>query len=105
MRILTPEAKGSGAGHALLLTIVMTGVALVTLAGVLTYSTSTARMNYRANQYNRAVGAAEAATEKVLAQISRDYVQGGEALVSLNLDTYSGTVPTTSDSSYWNGWE
>ena len=105
MQIFTTKSRRRGAGHALLMTLVMTGVALVTLAGILSYSSSTARMNYRANEYNRAVGAAEAATEKVLAQISRDYVQGGEALVNLNLSTYAGTVPTTADSSYWNGWE
>src|SRR5262249_20131294 len=45
--------------------------------------------------------AAEAATEKVLANISRDYNQQGETLVYGNLDNYRSQVPTTSKNAIW----
>lgn len=88
-----------------MMTLVMTGLALLTAAGVLAYSSSTARLNHRANQYQRAVAAAEASTEKVLARIWQDYLNGGEPLVNGNLGAYRQTTPTTADSPYWTDWE
>jgi len=87
------------------LTMVMTGIALLTLAGVLAYSAGTARLNYRSNQYRRAVAAAEGTTEKVVAMISQDYLSGGEVQVNANLATYRQATLTTADSSYWSDWE
>ena len=74
----------------------MTGVAMVIVAGVLAYSAGNARLDARAIQYQRAVAAAEGATEKVASQITRDYLNGGEALVDANLTTYRHTVPAES---------
>ena len=63
-------------------------------------------MTYRSIQYNRSVAAAEAATEKVVSQINRDFLYGGENLVINNLNTYrQNMVPSSSDSSYWSTWE
>ncbi len=97
--------KSRQAGSALFLTIIMTGIALATVAGVLTYSVSNARLNYRSNQYHRAVAAAEGDTEKVVAMISRDYLSGGEALVNANMSRYRGATLRAADSSYWADWE
>lgn len=95
----------SRAGTALLLTLVMTGVALVMVAGIMSYSGSSALQDARSTQYQRAVAAAEGALEKVVSQMIDDYLSGGEALVSANLDAYRHTSPSPSDSSYWTGWE
>jgi len=92
-------------GSALLLTLTMSAIALLTVAGVLAYAAANARLTYRSNQYSRSVAAAEAATEKVVAQISRDYLNGGEALVLANLANYQQLTPSSTDSSYWTNWE
>ena len=104
-RMILPTQMRGRAGSALMLTMLMTGVALVTVAGVLTYASSTARLNYRSSQYTRAVAAAEAATEKVVAEVSHDYLSGGEALVGSRLAAYRQTTLTASDSAYWADWE
>jgi hypothetical protein len=92
-------------GSALLLTLIMTAVALLTLAGALAWSANTARLTYRSNQYQCSVAAAEAATEKVLSQISQDFLRGGEKMVNDNLASYQRTTLTASDSPYWADWE
>jgi hypothetical protein len=93
-------------GSALVLAIIMSAVALALLAAAMSWSAGSTRMTYRSIQYNRSVAAAEAATEKAVGQINRDFLYGGESLVIDNLNTYrQNTVPTSSDSSYWNNWE
>jgi len=92
-------------GTALLLTLVITGIAVAMAAGILAYSGTNTRLNARANQYQRAIAAAEGATEKVVSQVSRDYLNGGEALVRSSLNTYRQTSLSQSDSSYWAGWQ
>jgi hypothetical protein len=92
-------------GSALLVTLVSVGVALIMVAGILSYSASGMRLNARAVQYERAVSAAEGVTEKVSSKIMRDYLGQGEALVKASLDTYRNLSLSAADSSYWTGWE
>lgn len=88
-----------------MLTMIMLGVALAILASAMTWSASSTRMTHRSIQHSRSVVAAEAATEKVLSRMSQDFLNGGEKLVLDNLASYRGTVPQSSDSSFWNNWE
>jgi hypothetical protein len=105
MKSRIPSSRPKENGSALALTLILTTIALAILASVMAWSTTSARLTHRSIQYTRSVAAAEAATEKVVSEISRDFLYGGEQLVSANLDHYrSGTVPTTSDSSYWSSW-
>ncbi|HEV2694040.1 MAG TPA: hypothetical protein VG347_14185 [Verrucomicrobiae bacterium] len=98
-------SKQGQSGSALILVMIMSGVALAILAGVMLWSSQSSRLTHRTIQYTRSVAAAEAATEKVVSQISRDFLYGGENLVMLNLSSYrQNTVPTTGDSSYWGNW-
>ena len=92
-------------GSALMLTLIMSAIALALLAGAMSWSASNTRLTYRAIQYNRSVAAAEAATEKVTTQINRDFLYGSETLVLNNLDVYRQTTPLASDSPYWNSWQ
>jgi hypothetical protein len=92
------------AGSALLLTMIMAGVALAMLAAALSWSSTSTRLTYRSIQYTRSQAAAEAATDKVISQISHDFLYDGEATVVNNLNTYRNTVPMPSDSAYWNTW-
>jgi Tfp pilus assembly protein PilX len=98
--------KSSPTGSALMLVLIMSAIALAILAGVMSWAAASSRLTHRSIQYTRSVAAAEAATEKVASQITRDFLSGGEPLVSQNLHIYrQNTVPTSSDSSYWNTWE
>jgi len=97
--------KPSQTGSALMLVMIMSAIALAILAGVMTWAVTSNRLTNRSIQYTRSVAAAEAATEKVESQITRDFLSSGEPLVNLNLNTYRQIVPLSSDSSYWNTWE
>ena len=94
------------AGSALVITMIMSAVALAVLAGAMSWSATSSRLTYRSIQYNRSVAAAEAATEKVVSQINRDFLFGGENLVDNNLNVYrQNTVPSSSDAPYWSTWK
>jgi len=98
--------KPDQTGSALMLTMVMSALALAILAAAMSWSASSTRLTYRSVQYSRSVAAAEAATQKVASQINQDFLSGGENLVVNSLNYYrQNTVPASSDSSYWNTWE
>ena len=106
MKTTATTQRPDQTGSALMLTMIMSAVALALLAGAMSWSASNTQLTYRSIQYNRSVAAAEAATEKVVSQINRDFLYGGESLVINNLSTYrQNTVPSPSDSSYWSTWE
>jgi Tfp pilus assembly protein PilX len=105
MKTIFTTQKPRQAGSALLLTMIMLAIALAILAAALSWSASSTRLTYRSIQYTRSVAAAEAATEKVVSQINRDFLYGGESLVINNLDSYRHTVPSSSDSAYWSTWQ
>jgi hypothetical protein len=92
-------------GSALLMTLVMTGIALLLLTGAMTWSATHTKLTDRSNRYADAVAAGESAIEKVLTQMNLDFLDGGEALVVNNLSLYRSTVPTSADSPYWANWE
>jgi hypothetical protein len=92
------------AGSALLMTLIMCGAALAILAAAMAWSASSTRLTHRVIQYDVSVAGAEAATEKVLSQMTRDYLYGSESLVIENLGLYRNTVPTATDSPYWSTW-
>ena len=105
MKITFNTHKRNQTGSALMLTLILSAIALALLAAAMSWSASSTKLTYRSIQYNRSIAAAEAATEKVVSQINQDYLYGGESLVSNNLSIYrQNTVPTSSDSSYWSTW-
>ncbi len=87
------------------MTLIMSAVALILVAGILSWSAGNAKLAARATQYTRAVAAAEAAVEKVNSQMASDYLNSGEVQVIANLNSYRQTVPTSADSSYWTNWQ
>jgi Tfp pilus assembly protein PilX len=106
MKTTPTTQRPNQTGGALILTMIMSAIALALLAAAMSWSVSNTRLTYRSIQYNRSVAAAEAATEKVATQINRDFLYGGENLVAYNLNTYrQNTVPSSSDSPYWSTWE
>src|SRR5437868_15342854 len=88
----------SQSGNALVLTMVIIGVSVATLAGVMAWAASTYKVSDRYSQYTRAAAAAEAYTEKVLSQISTDSQNADYRLVPAHLGSYRQLTPRTSDS-------
>ena len=80
-------------GYTLVLIAVLTAVSIVLVSGVLSWSSTTSKLKQRNTQFCGTLAAAEAATEKVVSQISRDFQTQGEQALNLNLTTYSALVP------------
>ena len=87
-----------------MLTMIMTGVALAILASAMAWSSNNTNLTHRSIQHARAIAAAEAATEKVLSKITRDFLSGDEKTVTQNLANYRQTLPTSADSAFWTQW-
>jgi len=88
-------------GYALMMVLFFGGVGLLALAGALGWVSTNGTLISRSNLNYRTIAAAEAATEKVLAKITRDFKNGGESTVYGSLGTYSGLVPTSTESPLW----
>ena len=104
MKRLNNLGRRRRAGTALLMVMVVVVISAFVLGGALRWTSSNLRLNERNNEYFRAVAAAEAATEKVVSQISRDFRERGWAYVDGRLGHYSQLVPTVSESPQWQDW-
>jgi hypothetical protein len=67
------QPKRSDRGYALLITIVFVGIALLLLGSVMNWTNSSAIQTERNNLFNMSTAAAEADTEFVIAQMTRDF--------------------------------
>lgn len=105
LRTARAGASRRDAGNAMLVVVVLTGLMLIAVGAALTRSQTTVKLNERYSQYRRSVAAAEAATEKILTQVSKDYLAKGEPEVVRRLDTYRRLLPTSGESATWNNWE
>src|SRR4051812_38632422 len=101
-KIASFRAKG---GYALILTMFMVGVCLLLLTTVFTWSFGSVANTARNNEYYNTANAAEAATEKVLVQMSRDYLANGEATLFGNVANYRTNYPSTNDNPYWGNFK
>lgn len=81
-------------GYALMLTMILIGASLLVLASAVKWTSTEAVLTARNNLYNTTVAAAEAATERVLAQMQRDFIYQS---VSSDLNTYTVLLPSQSD--------
>ena len=105
MKSFDQNRVGQPSGSALVMTLVMSAIALVVLAGAMSWSSTNTRLTERSNRYACAVAAGESAIDKILTWMNKDFLEGGEGMVVYNLDLYRATVPTAADSAYWAGWE
>ncbi len=92
-------------GYALMLVMIFTSIGLLVMGGVLSWSSTNSNHIERHNQYYATLSAAEAATEKILADICTTYQREGEASVYAKLGTYRSWVPTSAESAYWADYE
>ena len=99
-----PRLRGEQ-GYALLLVMILAGLSMMVLSGALSWTSTSASLTSKNNQYFTLVSAAEAATEKVLTRVRHDFQAGGEGQVFGNLASYRAQVPTTSENAYWGQYE
>ena len=88
-------------GYALLLVLCLSAVGFMALAAALDWCMTNATLNERSNTYNSTVAAAEAATEKVIANVGQDFQSQGESLVWANLSNYRGQIPLPGETPDW----
>ncbi|MBI4663660.1 MAG: hypothetical protein HY735_33075 [Verrucomicrobia bacterium] len=100
-----PDSNPARAGYALVMVLFFAGLSMLALGTALNWTSTSAIQTERQNRYFSLVAAAEAATEKVLARVTLDYKNGGESTVFASLSTYRALVPTSAESSFWNGFE
>ena len=92
---------GRRQGYTLLLVITFAAISFLVLGAALDWCMTNGRLTDRNNQYFTTTAAAEAATEKVLSSLARDYASQGESLVWLNIDSYRKLVPTSAENPAW----
>lgn len=83
-------------GYALTLTILLAAVMLTVFASVMYWVSSNAKVTLRNNQYIMSQAAAEAATERVLAEMDQDFLNS-----SISNGSSYATLPYTIDQSSW----
>lgn len=102
MRIAPNGFRCRTEAYALLLTVTLSAVTLMIVGGAMRWSMNTLRLNQRNNEYFKILGAAEAATESVIARITSDYQLGGDAVVQANLTSYRPVFPLSTENNYWS---
>ena len=88
-------------GYALVIVMVFAAIGLTGMTATMNWTSQTALMNERTTQLSTTLFAAEAATEKVVARVMRDYEHGGDAAVYELLGSYRTDVPTSTESPLW----
>ena len=68
-----PRFRLNRRGYALFMVMLFGGIGMLALGGALSWVQTNGTLIHRSNQNYRAIAAAEAATEKVLARLCRDY--------------------------------
>ena len=89
MKIAGKMFQRNDRGYALLITIVFAGIALLLLGSVMNWSNSTSKQAERNNLFSMSTAAAEAATERAMAQMWRDYYNQSFNSTS----NYTGDLP------------
>lgn len=92
-------------GYALVMVMVFCGLALMVLAGAMEWTSSNSRLTDRNNQTYETLYAAEAATEKVISRITRDFKRADEGYVYSHLDDYRQLLPTQDEDPVWKQYD
>jgi hypothetical protein len=99
MKFAVLKRKMAQHGYALLLAMSFAGVSLMLLSSTMSWSASGSKVTERNNVYNRALAAAEAGTEAVIARMDRDFVS--QSLNYANIGSYRAVTP---NNYVTNGW-
>jgi hypothetical protein len=96
IKITSKLSRPAAQGFALITTMTFLAVALLIFASILYWAFSNATVTARNNQYNMSQNAAEAAVERTIGQMDRDFIN-----LSISNATAYLTLPTTIDQSGW----
>ena len=99
MKLSVFKQKLAQKGYALLLAMCFAGVSLMLLSSTMSWTASGSKVTERNNVYNRAIAAAEAGTESVIARMDRDFIN--QSLNYANLGAYRAVTP---NNFVTNGW-
>jgi hypothetical protein len=91
-------------GFALLMVLILLGVALLVLAYNLNRTQTISKINNRHNAYNACCNAAEGAVEKAFARIAWDFQSYNLSGVYNDLSTIRTNVPSVAENSIWNNF-
>lgn len=91
--------------YALMMVLIFSGISLLFLGAAMDWTTTSANLNERYNQYVSTQLAAEAATEKVVSAMLKDFDNYGQAGIANNLNSYKSMVPSSSEDSFWSNFE
>jgi len=105
MKLLPPPRRAGPGGYALVMVMVFAAIGLTVLTASMNWASQTALMNERNNQLSTTLYAAEAATEKVITRLMRDYDTSGEAAVFANLASYRTSVPASTENPLWSSYQ
>ncbi|HAV64101.1 MAG TPA: hypothetical protein DCY13_17260 [Verrucomicrobiales bacterium] len=98
---LNQNSRAAERGSALMLVALVMAVSAIILTGAMQWASTNARLSARNNEYYKAVASAEAATEKVVAMMSKDFRDFGWAYVDSRLPVYRSSPPSVSESTHW----
>ncbi|MDW7980126.1 MAG: hypothetical protein RMH97_06125 [Verrucomicrobiales bacterium] len=101
MKLAKLRKCGSKRGMALVIVLVLGGVAIAIVGGVLNWTSANARLINRNIAYQNAVLAAEAATEKTLSKMAADFTTEGAVVLGNNMPSYKRRVPLVSEHPKW----
>jgi hypothetical protein len=105
MNLRLSKSRTRKNGWALLVVMSLSATALLLMASLMTWCNENSAVVARNNETFATTYAAEAATEKILAQVVQDDQDYGEGLVFSKTATYSSMIPTASDNSYWTNYQ
>lgn len=75
---------------------------LLILASTMQWTNTTATVTDRAVRHAITIAAAEAATEKVIAELAVDFAKQGPAVVNSKVPTYKSRVPQGNENAHWD---
>src|ERR1035437_2071900 len=96
MQITSKHIRPGVKGYALTITLIFLAVVLTIFASILNWTSSNAKVTLRNNQYNMSQAAAEAAVERVIGQMDRDFIN-----LSILNSSNNSSLPAGIDLSTW----
>jgi hypothetical protein len=101
VKFLGKRSKQRG-GYALVIVLFFSAVGLLLLATTLRRSSVNSSLTNRRNAYFDTSAASEAATEKVISELTSDFLNSGAATVSGKMAAYKSRVPVPGENGRWS---
>src|SRR4051794_18878348 len=102
MKANSKSTRAGGRAYALTIVLIFTALGVMVLGSLMQRVSTDGGLVSRSNQYFNSVEAGEAATEKVVAELTTDFLDQGAATVSGKMITYHSRVPLAAENAAWN---